>query len=89
MLDRVKQLIGEVTSFKTTNTKEVESFRIKYLGSKGILKELFSEFKNVDPASRKEFGQALNNLKKAAEEKVAKITFGADGQPAGLTPFDS
>ena len=26
---------------------------------------------------------------KAAEEKVAKITFGNDGQPAGLTPFDS
>ena len=26
---------------------------------------------------------------KAAEEKVAKITFGSDGQPGGLTPFDS
>ena len=26
---------------------------------------------------------------KAAEEKVAKITLGNDGQPAGLTPFDS
>tara|TARA_B110000008_G_scaffold192586_1_gene191275 strand:- start:2752 stop:2991 length:240 start_codon:yes stop_codon:yes gene_type:complete len=26
---------------------------------------------------------------KAAEEKVAKITFGNDGKPAGLTPFDS
>lgn len=26
---------------------------------------------------------------KAAEEKVAKITFGADGQPAGLTPLES
>ena len=26
---------------------------------------------------------------KAAEEKVAKITFGSDGQPGGLTPFDN
>ena len=26
---------------------------------------------------------------KAAEEKVAKITFGSDGQPGSLTPFDS
>ncbi|MDA9329836.1 exodeoxyribonuclease VII small subunit [Amylibacter sp.] len=26
---------------------------------------------------------------KAAEEKVAKITFSSDGQPGGLTPFDS
>ncbi len=26
---------------------------------------------------------------KAAEEKVAKITFGTDGQPAGLTPLES
>ena len=26
---------------------------------------------------------------KAAEEKVAKITFGTDGKPAGLTPLES
>ena len=67
MLDKVKELIGDVTSFNATTKDEVETFRIKYLGSKGLLKDLFSEFKNVDVALRKDFGQALNSLKKAAE----------------------
>jgi phenylalanyl-tRNA synthetase alpha chain len=70
MLDKVKELIEEVRLFKATSKADVETFRIKYLGSKGLLKGLFSEFKNVDAELRKDFGQALNNLKKAAEEKV-------------------
>ena len=73
MLDKVKELIGEVQSFKATTKDEVESFRIKYLGSKGLLKDLFSEFKNVDADLRKDFGQALNNLKKSAENKVTEL----------------
>ena len=64
MLDKVKELIGDVSAFKATSKEDIESFRIQYLGSKGLLKELFAEFKNVDAALRKDCGQALNNLKK-------------------------
>ena len=74
MLDKIKELIGDVQSFTASTQKEVEVFRIKYLGSKGLLKMLFTEFKNVAPDARKEFGQSLNTLKKAAEEKVAELT---------------
>ena len=65
MLDKVKELIGDVQAFNANTKDEVETFRIKFLGSKGLLKDLFAEFKNVDPASRKDFGQALNTLKKS------------------------
>ena len=74
MLDKVKELIGDVQSFNATTKEDVETFRIKYLGSKGLLKDLFTEFKNVDPALRKDFGQELNNLKKSTESKVAELT---------------
>ena len=74
MLDKVKELIGEVNAFNASNKEEVETFRIKYLGSKGLLKDLFAEFKNVAPELRKDFGQALNNLKKSAEEKVTELS---------------
>ena len=74
MLDKVKEIIGDVESFSATTKDEIEKFRIQYLGSKGLLKELFTEFKNVAPEQRKEFGQALNSLKKAAETKVASLT---------------
>jgi len=70
MLDKVKELIGEVNDFKATTKEELEAFRIKYIGKKGILNDLFAEFKNVANDQKKEFGQALNTFKNAAEEKV-------------------
>ncbi|MFB0937406.1 MAG: phenylalanine--tRNA ligase subunit alpha [Urechidicola sp.] len=80
MLDKVKELIGDVQSFKTTSKEEIEVFRIKYLGSKGLLKDLFSEFKNVDAALKKDVGQALNNLRNAASDKVQELNESLEGQ---------
>ena len=73
MLDKVKELIGEVKAFNGATKDEIEIFRIKFLGKKGLLSNLFVEFKNVAPAERKDFGQALNTLKNLALEKVAQL----------------
>lgn len=73
MLDKVNELILEVKAFKANSKEEVESFRIKYLGSKGILKDLFGEFKNVENSLKKEIGQALNSLRSAAADKVNEL----------------
>ncbi|MBE0423894.1 MAG: phenylalanine--tRNA ligase subunit alpha [Lutibacter sp.] len=73
MLAKVKELIGEVLAFNTTSKDELELFRIKFLGKKGLLNDLFVEFKNVTPAERKDFGQALNTLKDAAQNKVDQL----------------
>jgi phenylalanyl-tRNA synthetase alpha chain len=73
MLDKVKELIGEVTAFNATAKDEIETFRIKFLSKKGLLNDLFNEFKNVSPAERKEFGQALNTLKNLAQDKVTHL----------------
>ena len=70
MLDKITALIGEAKAFNATSNDEIEAFRIKFLGKKGILNDLFAEFKNVAPAEKKDFGQALNTLKKESESKV-------------------
>lgn len=70
MIDKIKELIAEAESFKTQSKEEVEAFRIKYLGKKGLLNDFFSEFKNVASDQKKEFGQTINKLKKTAENKV-------------------
>jgi phenylalanyl-tRNA synthetase alpha chain len=80
MLDKVKELIGDVKAFNATSKEEVEAFRIKYLGSKGLLKELFSEFKNVDAALKKDVGQSLNNLRNAASNKVQELNDSLEGK---------
>ncbi|AXG73912.1 phenylalanine--tRNA ligase subunit alpha [Flavobacterium arcticum] len=73
MIDKIKGYIAEAEAFTTQNKEELEAFRIKYLGKKGILNDFFAEFKNVAKEQKKEFGQVVNNLKKTAEEKVATL----------------
>ena len=70
MLEKIKKQITEVESFKGKTKQEVEQFRIKYLGKKGLLNDFFAEFKNVPNDQKKEFGQAVNKLKTTAEGKV-------------------
>ncbi len=73
MIEKIETLINEAKSFKTSSKEELEAFRIKFLGKKGLLNELFAEFKNVPGEQKKAFGQAINNLKTVAQEKVNTI----------------
>jgi phenylalanyl-tRNA synthetase alpha chain len=73
MIDKIKEQISEVNAFTADNLADVETFRIKYLGKKGILNDFFAEFKNVPNEQKKEFGQTINELKQAATEKVDAI----------------
>ena len=73
MTETIKAHIEQVKAFQTDNKEQLEAFRIKYLGSKGLLKDFFAEFKNVPNEQKKEFGQVINELKTSAEEKVKSI----------------
>jgi phenylalanyl-tRNA synthetase alpha chain len=73
MLEKIKKRIAEVESFNGKTKEEVEQFRIKYLGKKGLLNDFFAEFKNVANDQKKEFGQAVNKLKTTAEGKVNSL----------------
>lgn len=69
MLQKITDLLGEVSSFSVKNSEELELFRLKYLSKKGMLSDLFEDFKNVPPADKKDIGQKLNLLKQSALEK--------------------
>lgn len=73
MIESINQHIAKVQAFTSDNKESLEAFRIEYLGKKGILNGFFAEFKNVPNEQKKEVGQAINQLKKAAEEKVAQL----------------
>lgn len=73
MIDKIKQHIEEAKAFNDKNKEALEAFRIKYLGSKGLLKELFNEFKSIPNDQKKDFGQVINTLKTVVEEKVRAI----------------
>ncbi|MGY5846106.1 phenylalanine--tRNA ligase subunit alpha [Salegentibacter sp. HM20] len=73
MIDTIKQHIAEVEAFNAESAEQIEAFRIKYLGKKGILNSFFAEFKSVPNEQKKDFGQVVNNLKQAAEAKVNEL----------------
>ena len=73
MIDKIKNYIAEVEKFSASSQEEIENFRIKFLGKKGILNEFFAEFRNVPNESKKEFGQTINQLKNAAQDKVNQL----------------
>jgi len=73
MIEEIKKHISEVEEFQSTDETAIEHFRIKYLGSKGLLKDYFTAFKEVPNEQKKVFGQTVNALKTAAQEKVDSL----------------
>lgn len=73
MLERIDELLAEVTSFSSAEKDVIEQFRIKYSGKKGILNDLFDKFKEVPNDQKKEFGQKINTLKQAVATKLEDL----------------
>ena len=73
MIDKINENLSLVNAFDAQSKEEVEAFRIKYLGKKGILNEFFAAFKELPPQEKRDYGQALNTLKNAVVEKVKNL----------------
>jgi len=73
MLQKITELLQEVSSVTVKNTGDLELFRLKFLSKKGLLSDLFEDFKNVPPSSKKEIGQKLNLLKQNAQDKYNSL----------------
>ena len=80
MIQKIKEHIKEIEGFTADTYEEIETFRIKYLSKKGLLNDIFAEFKNIPNKQKKEFGQSVNALKKASEEKVISLKTSLDIQ---------
>jgi phenylalanyl-tRNA synthetase alpha chain len=70
LLQQIEALKTEITAF---NEGDAETFRIKYLGSKGLVKAIMGEMKNVAAENKKEAGQLLNEFKVFAEGKYNEL----------------
>ena len=73
MIEQIAHNIKEIESFKSSSKDEIENFRIKYLGKKGLVNFYFSEFKNVDNNKKKEYGLSINKLKISAQNKFNEL----------------
>ncbi|MES2872446.1 MAG: phenylalanine--tRNA ligase subunit alpha [Bacteroidota bacterium] len=73
MQQKINQYLTEINSFQPKSADELEAFRIKFLGTKGIIKDLFEEFKTVSPEEKRVLGKVLNDFKQTAEAKYHEL----------------
>ena len=69
LLQQIEEYRKEIESIVPDGADALEAYRIKFLGTKGILKGLFTEMKNVPADKKKAFGLVLNDFKQLAESK--------------------
>ena len=86
LLEQISNYKSEIETYQATDAKSVEEFRIKYLGTKGIVKSIMGEMKNVPPDQKKEAGQVLNEFKQFVEAKFEALKLAGDGQEKTSAP---
>ena len=71
-IDELKENIKkDLTALK--DHRALEDFRVRFLGRKGHITELFKQIKDVEPEIRKEFGLKLNELKNWADKELTDL----------------
>ena len=83
LIEKYKQ---EIDAEKVSTPEETESFRIKYLGTKGLVKTVMGEMKNVAVENKKEAGQLLNEFKVFVEDKFNSFSGAEDASAPGANP---
>jgi phenylalanyl-tRNA synthetase alpha chain len=73
MIERLKQIQKEVEEFRTDSVKELEEFRVKLMGKKGSITQLFSDFRDVPNEKKKEIGAIINDIKNQATQKINEL----------------
>lgn len=70
MKEAINSYLAEIELFSAQSKDELEAFRIRFLGKKGILKDLYADLKGVAAEDRREVGQLINGLRDSAEAKL-------------------
>jgi phenylalanyl-tRNA synthetase alpha chain len=79
LLHQIDEYRKEIFAFSAADAKAVEEFRIKWLGTKGLVKTIMGEIKNVPIEKKKEAGQLLNEFKQFTEARFEELKQSAAG----------
>ena len=89
MLQKIEQLMQEISALKAKDAQEAEALRIKYLSKKGEISQLMNDFRSVPAELKKEVGMKLNELKNFAQDKINTLKESAgEGSATGASAID-
>lgn len=78
MLEKISQLRKEIEALTASDAARVEELRIKYLSKKGEVTALMNDFRSVPADQKRVVGQAINELKTFAMEKINALRDGLE-----------
>lgn len=73
MIDKIKALTNEIEAAVANNAQELENYRLKFVSRKGVLADLFEEFKQVANDQKRLVGAELNVLKQKAQDRFQQL----------------
>ena len=73
LLEKIEELLKEVSELSASNADEIEQLRLKYLSTKGEINALMADFRNVAADQKKEVGIKINELKQKAFDKINSL----------------
>jgi phenylalanyl-tRNA synthetase alpha chain len=88
MKEQIASLLQEIETLTAADANEAENHRIRLLGRKGIITQLFEDFKNVAPDQKRELGKPLNELKNKATEKIEALKEATAGSSSHQEQLD-
>ena len=69
MLQKIDEIRERAKSVAIETIEELEQYRLQFLSKKGVLNQLFADFKNVAVENKKSVGQSINDLKTFLQER--------------------
>lgn len=85
MIERIQQIQTDIDAYQFDNNQHAENFRLLYLSKKGLITELFDNFKSCSVEEKKSLGSVLNQLKKSAENKYTEQKEKEDSQKISIS----
>lgn len=70
MKEKIENLIKEAAQLYADNKEQLEELRIKFLGRKGVLQDMFQDFKTVPNEEKRDVGMLMNQLKDKIQERL-------------------
>jgi phenylalanyl-tRNA synthetase alpha chain len=73
IFEKAKAILTEIEAAKPSDVEALEQFRIKYIGTKGIVKSLMGEMRNIPNELKRDYGQLVNSVKQGAEAAYQRL----------------
>lgn len=74
LLSKIEELIREASEFHSSDPEEIQKYKVRFAGKKGVIASLFAEFKTIPPSERPAYGQKINQLKEIVQSRHRDLT---------------